>query len=243
MAEASVKVPGLGQTPRKYVWAGAAAVAGVAGYAWLRAGSSGGGAVVEPGVDSAGLSGDLAGGDSYSNPAPGGAVPDPTAGAAPRTNSEWTQRVTDDLVNVGYDITMIAATLGKYLDRKPLSTAEADIVRTAWAYEGRPPEGTFSIVPATTPTTGTPTTLPAPKVPAPFKPAAKAERYVSAGGFGMKAGHVVSTPYLVAMRFLRPGGKGLVFTGKNGTPAGHPFSYSYAAGLRDRAGHYFIRKG
>lgn len=160
-----MKLPGVGQVQTKYVWAGGAAVAGVVAYAWWHAGSSSNAtpAVVDPLVDSAGLTGDPAGSGGYVNPAPAGAVADPTAGTAPTTNAEWSAAATDALERVGFDTAFIGSTLGKYLDRQPLTTAEGAAVRVAWAYVGRPPGGSYPIV--TAPASANGSTPPPPAKP------------------------------------------------------------------------------
>lgn len=155
--DGTVKIPGIGPMPKVQVYALGAGAAAIVAFAYYRARNSAAPTVVDPSVDPAGLIGDPAGGGSFVNPAPSGAVPDPTVQAAPRTNAEWSQRVTEALA-FSFDGAMIQTVLGKYLDRQGLTTSEQLLIRTAWAFEGRPPEGTYPIVPATTSTPTTPTT-------------------------------------------------------------------------------------
>lgn len=166
MAAETIKIPGLGPMPRTQVIVGASVTAGIIAYAWWRASlASAGPSVVDPAVDSGGLGGDGPGGGGYDNPAPGAPVPDPTAGTAPRTNAEWSARVSEALAFT-FDPGLIQTTVGKYLNRQPLVTSEQLLIRTAWAYVGRPPEGDVPIIPATS-TTPTPTPTPAPALPYP----------------------------------------------------------------------------
>lgn len=83
-----------------------------------------------------------AGGGGYSNPAPitvsgpqGGG-----AGSAPQTDQAWTAAVEQDLTGIGYDPQAVATALAQYLASQPLTSAQVTIIRTAWAYEGRPPQ-------------------------------------------------------------------------------------------------------
>jgi hypothetical protein len=164
--EGTVQLPWVGTVPRKGVAAGVATVAGIVGYAYWRRRGSSGVAVVDPGVTSDATAAASPNGDiGYTNPAPAGAVPDSTVLPAPTTNPEWTMRVTEDLETQGWDPTLIATVIGKYLSRAPLTTSEQVLVRAAWAYEGRPPESPPPIIAATeTPTVPT-TTKPASTVP------------------------------------------------------------------------------
>lgn len=78
----------------------------------------------------------------YQNPAPitvsgaqGGG-----AGSSPQTDEAWTQAVEADLTGIGYDPQTVATALAQYLASQPLTSAQITIIRTAWAYEGRPPQ-------------------------------------------------------------------------------------------------------
>jgi len=68
-----------------------------------------------------------------------------------------------------FDGAFIQTTVGKYLARQGLTTAEQVLIRTARAYVGRPPEGDIPIIPATSAPAPTPTPTPAP-APAPGLP-------------------------------------------------------------------------
>jgi hypothetical protein len=99
----------------------------------------------------------------------GFANPDPNAGpssfnsTALTTNSAWSSKVESDLVNLGYDAQTVATAIGLYLSQQPLALDQANIVRVAWAMDGKPPESpNLAILPAQTPPTGGGTTTPPP---------------------------------------------------------------------------------
>ncbi len=176
---AEVKVPGIGEVPRTYVYLGGAVVAGAVGFAYLRRAADPGAEVGAE--DPTGEAGDYAAGDyapgadSYSNPAPATittpAEVDPDT-LPPTTNSAWTSRSVDRLGDVGYDPRAVAAALGRYLGRQPLaSQLEVEIVRTALAMVGPPPTGEYSIQ---MPTPGPSTPPPPAGAPTAPKPAALA---------------------------------------------------------------------
>lgn len=147
MAE-TIKLPGIGPVPKAYAYAGAALVVGIAGYAWWSR-SRGGTGGTTYGVDPS--TGSATGSNVYGNPDPN--TPDPynEPPAAPRNNQEWTSRVLIALAEQGIEPTFASVTIGRYLDRRPLSNQEADLVRQAWALMGKPPEGptTFTLDPGT----------------------------------------------------------------------------------------------
>lgn len=76
------------------------------------------------------------------------------------TNAQWSQYATTQLVASDvWSYTDIVTALGKYLNNKPLSPTEVQIVQAAIAVAGYPPVGSFSIIPATSSSS---VTLPAP---------------------------------------------------------------------------------
>jgi hypothetical protein len=78
-------------------------------------------------------------GESYANPNPmAGSTTSATGG--PQTNEQWTAAVEQDLENIAYDPTTVATAIAQYLSSQPLTPAQVTIIRTAWAYEGRPPD-------------------------------------------------------------------------------------------------------
>ncbi len=165
MAE-EVKVPGVGKQNKQTVYI----VGGVAGayvlwrwYAARKSAAAAAAAGPQPltPVDTSNL-GANQGNVGFSNPAPGGA----TSVAAPTglaTNADWTQKVETDLSGLGYDAQMVAAAIGLYLASQPLSLDQQNIIRQAWAFEGKPPQNTnLPIIPAQTPPSPTPTPTPEP---------------------------------------------------------------------------------
>jgi PASTA domain len=71
-----------------------------------------------------------------------------SSGAAITTNAAWSQAVTTGLEQLGYNPLTVAEALGLYLDNKPLSASEAQIIQVATAEYGNPPVGTYAILPA-----------------------------------------------------------------------------------------------
>ena len=53
----------------------------------------------------------------------------------------------EKLGNVGQDPSFVSGVLGKYLSSQPLTSDEANVVRMAWAFSGKPPQGpnTFTL--------------------------------------------------------------------------------------------------
>lgn len=150
MAEAQIRVPGIGDVPRTYVYMAGALVVGIVGYAWWT--GRGVDAVDEYPIDE----GDIGqSDDAYINPAPGGSTvesePVDPESLPPTTNAEWTRRAVAYLESLGYNPVTVATAVGKYLSRKVLSAQQADIVRTAVAAAGPVPNGTYFILTSSTP--------------------------------------------------------------------------------------------
>jgi hypothetical protein len=136
--------------------------------------------------------------NGYVNPAPSGAVGLPATGVAPTTDEQWTAAVQQDLEGIGYDPQVVATAIANYLASQSLTAAQVTIIRTAWAYEGRPPQHPNLPIVQSTGTTpppsgnpggpiqgGNPPT-PTPKPPAPVpvpvptpKPPVSTPQYVS----------------------------------------------------------------
>jgi hypothetical protein len=153
-----VKVPGVGNVDRKWVFAGLAASAGIVVYAYWRRSQAPAESPVE---------GDqYATGDEYTPDAyigatsPGGETYDPNdiETNIPTTNAEWSQRVIDALESVGYDRMKAATTVGKYLGGQPLDATEKLIMQVALAMLGNPPAGALPIISAPAGTTPPPNT-------------------------------------------------------------------------------------
>lgn len=133
---AKVDLPVIGEVESRWLWIGGAAVAGIVGYAWW-ARSRGGPIGADVTVDPATGAGEEGGGRPLSPP-PGGTV-DLTEGTI-STNEQWANRAVERLSEVGYEPGFVATAVGKYLARQPLNPDEVDVVRTAWALIGRPPQ-------------------------------------------------------------------------------------------------------
>jgi len=185
MADAAVKIPGIGSVPREYVVIGASVVAGVVGYAWWHKGRTAATPAMAPGDQAAPVyatdqpvdaylspvtgSGGVVGGSSVSGGAP--------TNAPPTTNAEWSRLVVGLLENAGYQGNAIADALGAFFASQPLTDIQAQIVQAARALGGKEPQGALVILrqrpnptPAPTPTpTPSPTPSPAPTpMPAPI---------------------------------------------------------------------------
>jgi hypothetical protein len=142
---------------KRTLYVGGAVVAGAVGYAWW---AKGAGAPEEPPLVFDEFGNPIAG------PTPGLTEPQvldsnlsTTIGTGLRTNAEWTQAATDYLEGRGYNAQAILGALSKFLQRRPLSTVEAELVGAAVASQGWPPEDRpWTIIPATatTPDPGTP---------------------------------------------------------------------------------------
>lgn len=162
MAEGTVRVPGIGQVKRQQVYIGVALVAGIAGYAWWRAGSGGAPAEDIPAYTEE----DIA--DGVTDTPVGTAGPGANSGGAdtdssttPDTDAEWTQQATELLsAAAGIEGGAASVALGRYITHQSLTPAQADIVRAAIGLVGYPPGGAY---PINTSTGSTPSALTEPK--------------------------------------------------------------------------------
>jgi LysM repeat protein len=136
MAADEITLPAVGQVSKTWLYVGGAVVAGIVGYAyWKRRQQS---AVV--GVDT--TTGSVGGSDSFQNPVPGASgsdVIDTGTGGKPTTNDAWANAALEALGGF-YDGPFVVTTLGKYLSGQPLTQDEAQLVRSAWALVGHPPD-------------------------------------------------------------------------------------------------------
>lgn len=148
----SVDLPAVGKVKKSYVAIAGAAVAGIVGWAWWsRRASAAPAAPSEPVADP--RTGSEGSGGGYVNP--GGIEPDPPSGdGAPRTDQEWIARALEKVT--WYEPGFLSSALAKYLDKKPVKPAEADLIREVWAHVGKPPSGSIPIIPEGT--TATPPT-------------------------------------------------------------------------------------
>lgn len=135
MAEV-VKVPLIGGVKKPWLYAGGAAVAGIAGYAWWTRG-----AIVEeegfdvelpadefepPTVVDSGIS--VGGGASVGEP-------------IARTNVEWRQMAAEQAAALGFSDAVINSGLTKYLAKQRLTATEATMMAAIVAILGQPPSG------------------------------------------------------------------------------------------------------
>lgn len=177
---AQVKIPGIGEVDKKYVYAGVAVIGGIVVYAYWNAKRN---AAAEPTTsDYTGeaIDGEYVGTDyEYDGSVGGytgatGSQPpvNVDTNPLPSTNAEWATMAVDKLTDIGYDSITASAAIGKYLARLDLTEAQADIVRQAVALLGTPPSGDFPIkvapvTPTPIPNTPNPSTPSGATLPAP----------------------------------------------------------------------------
>lgn len=166
LTEGTIKLPGIGPTKKVYVLAAGGAVALGVAYIYYRHAQAGA-ATDAPTEDYAGTGTD--GSDGYTGAS--GSVSGTSGSdaydalpATPTTDQQWVALVEDALsyLEPGY----LVETLGKYLDRRPLTAEEASVIRSAWAVAGHPP-GNQPITLATD--NGSPGTVTLPGVPGGLK--------------------------------------------------------------------------
>ena len=151
-AGGDITLPGIGPTPKKYVIAGGALIAGIVGYAYWRHMQAATTSAAPP-VDPALLAPSE---QSFTNPNPNatgsGTVNDT---GPPATDAAWTTKAVDDMGNLGFDRMAVGVAIGKYLAGQGLTSDEAQWVRTVWGLDGRPPQHpTLAIVTTTGGSTG-----------------------------------------------------------------------------------------
>jgi hypothetical protein len=137
------------QYPKSYLYIGAAAVAGIVGYAWWTKGGGFGEEEPAPMFDEFGNP--IAGPSPLATPP---TVLDSNLDVDDRTgfvtNADWSQFAISHLQGLGLDAPTVASAIGKFLQRKPLSVLEADMVGQAVAVAGWPPEERpWTIIPVT----------------------------------------------------------------------------------------------
>jgi hypothetical protein len=126
----------MGPVKKDYVLMGGALVAGFVIFAyWKRRGSSGGDSEIV--YDTAPL---IPAGD-YVNPGSSDNLEKDLTGDTITTNSEWAQKATTHLGNIGYDPKTVASAIGVFFQRKGLTPAEMDAVVAAVGQFGPPPQG------------------------------------------------------------------------------------------------------
>lgn len=146
MSEATVQVPAVGKVKKQYVYVIGAAVVGFVAYAWWKAGM--GGAAPEAPFTEDTLP------DNTGTTPP--VVTDPRVDVDNRVgfvdNAGWSQAATDRLIALGYDGQAVSNALGKFLQRQPLTAAEATMARAALGQLGQPPQyGPWQVIEAQTP--------------------------------------------------------------------------------------------
>lgn len=152
MAEA-VKLPVIGSVNRRWVYVGGAAIAGFVGYAWWTR-ARGEPAAAE--LDEEAIPQDreppatIVGTEDFTSP---------EAAAIINTNAEWYTAAVEYLVGTGgFEFAFTTVTLGKFLARRELTEAEANLVQSAKGAFGEPPQGgPWPILRAVAPGPSTPT--------------------------------------------------------------------------------------
>lgn len=145
IAEGTVKAPGVGRIPKKWLWVGLGSAAVFVGWRyWQARGASSSAAPATTGDIGAPLeaSGVVGSGGGPGNIQYAGTVQDNTSPGTIRTNAEWTAAVVDRLTNTGgWAASAVYSAVGDFLARRPLDTLEQQIVRAGIAAAGPPPEG------------------------------------------------------------------------------------------------------
>jgi len=179
----TLKLPLVGQVPKRTVIIGGVALGGLAAFVYWRNRHSASaslstssadtsapdqGTAVDPNIDPetgfdygtvedqnalAQLNGGLTSGGLGGSVGVDNPIPSPGP-VAPATNSAWAQQVEQDLSAIGYSATDVAAAVGRYLAKLGLSTSQQNIIQIALAEDGPPPQGSYSIIPG--PNSGNP---------------------------------------------------------------------------------------
>lgn len=148
-----VKIPGLGEMPKKWLYVVGAASAVIIGYAWWHKKRSHAAAPTpstDPGIDpSTGQPYSTAGGGypslgGYYSPGTGATIGTGIGSSTPprpTSNASWFQECEAYLASLGYNPLLVASALGKYLAGRHLTSDEAAIVQAAIGAEGYPPNG------------------------------------------------------------------------------------------------------
>jgi hypothetical protein len=153
MERRQVKLPIIGPINRQWVLVGAALIIGIVGYAWWTRTRS-------TDIEEAVLPEDIP--QDREPPATTVVGTEDFTTAEQRaminTNPEWYTAAIDYLVTTGgFDFAFASITLGKFLARRELTSAEADLVQAAKGAVGDPPQGgPWPILRASAPTATTP---------------------------------------------------------------------------------------
>jgi hypothetical protein len=149
---AVVTVPVVGKVDQRWLYAGAAGIAGIVGYAWWSgAGQDEGDVLLETPVTDFEPPTVVDSGISTGNITP-------TPGIA-ENNVEWLGMAQDMAASLGFATELANTALTKYLGGQSLTASEASVIRSVVVILGQPPQnGPFSIREAIpTPTTPPPT--------------------------------------------------------------------------------------
>lgn len=137
----TINIPKVGPVKRTYVIGGVAVVGAYVVYRYWSA-AQGSSAPMDPGEyqpDTSSVT--QSGGAPLAGERTGNTTDTTGTDGAILTNSQWTDVATEKLELRGFDGRTILTALGKYLARKPLTDAEAQIVQAARAAAGDPPVG------------------------------------------------------------------------------------------------------
>lgn len=151
----TMKIPGIGPVPSKYVYIGGAVIAGIAAYSYYRASQAPADEPVVDGTEAATDGTELAYGDAYGTDyAPdgsgygygGGYAPpyytpsNPDLARDPVTDNEWASESIEWLTDVGVDRQAASLAVSRYRLSDCLTAAQMDIVRQAVGRFGPPPQ-------------------------------------------------------------------------------------------------------
>lgn len=143
----TIDIPKVGPVKKQQVVILGAAAAGIVGYAWWRSRSTPADTGEDPtaapapedpyeGLTHTGDGGPVGGYDDRSSD---------TGTTGPTTNADWRALVKERLAE-SYESRLIDDALGRYLNRRPLSTMDQTIVQDAIAAAGYPPVGSYTII-------------------------------------------------------------------------------------------------
>lgn len=178
----TVTLPVLGTVQRRWVYVGGATVAVIVAYAYYRRRTAAP-ATFDPATGTPTVGG------GYVNPNPGASGSSDVVDSTPEsidTNAQWTKAVLVDLAGIEVNAAFASAAIAKYLAAPHNATVALDedelrVVRQAWSFEGKPPEG------AAEPVLASPGTNPPPTTPAPGPESGALGQYAIVGQVTMTA--------------------------------------------------------
>lgn len=151
MAE-DIDIPKVGKVQKKYVFAAVGVAAAYVGWRYwqVNQASSEDVTTVTPDVNNPDVSASgVIGGSASGNTQYAGTTTNGT-GTSILTNADWTADAVAKLTATGgWDAASVYSALGDYLAAKPLTQTEQSIVNSAIAASGKPPVGTFTVIPST----------------------------------------------------------------------------------------------